>query len=211
MFIVTGLWPTDWPLTESKREFMLIGLWQRLCTFENSPNLVLDDFPIKQVANTKSLGVLVNKYLTWNAHIILNISKEIASGIGVLKRCRPFIPIETLRYAFSAIFSPILITVYIVWGNCNNILVINFQKLQNRAAGILTFFNYDADAEPLLERLGWKRLADRRKFHMATMAYKSLNDLAPEYLKAKFVNRSSTLPIVYWETEQTNSLFQNPA
>ena len=64
----------------------------------------------------------------------------------------------------------------------------------------MTFSNYDADAEPLLERLGWKKLADRRKSHMATMVYKSLNDLAPEYLKAKFVNRSCITDYILRDT-----------
>ena len=46
-------------LNKSKTEFILIGLRQRLRTFENSPNLVLNNFPIKQVAKTKSHWVLV--------------------------------------------------------------------------------------------------------------------------------------------------------
>ena len=190
-------------LNKSKTEFMLIGSWQRLRTFDNSPKLVLNDFPIKQVPNTKSLGVFVDEHLTWNAHIV-NISKKIASGIGALKRCRSFIPIKTLRYAFSAIVQPHFDYCDIVWGNCNNTLATKLQKLQNRAARILTFSNYDADAEPLLERLGWKKLADRRKSHMATMVYKSLNDLAPEYLKAKFVNRSCITDYILRDT--TNKL-----
>ena len=81
---------SDWlvtnRLTQSKTEFLLIGSWQRLPTFENSPNLVLNDFPIKQVAKTNALGVLVDKHLTWNAHII-SISKKIAPGIGAFKHC----------------------------------------------------------------------------------------------------------------------------
>ena len=80
----------------------------------------------------------------------------------------------------ALLFSPNLITVTL-YGETAVIL----QKLQNRAARILTFSNYNADAEPLLERLAWKRLADRRKSHMATMV------LPSEYLEAKFVNRSS--------------------
>ena len=66
------------------------------------------------------------------------------------------------------------------------------------------------DTEPLLERLGWKRLADRQKSHMATVVYKSLNNFEPEYLEAKFVNRSSITNYILRATT-TNSLFQNPA
>ena len=69
----------------------------------------------------------------------------------------------------------------------------------------MTFSNYDTDAKPLLERLGWKRLTDQRKSHMATMVYKSLlNDLALKYLKAKFVNHKNITDYILQDT--TNKL-----
>ncbi len=37
------------------------------------------------------------------------------------------------------------------------------QKLQNRAAGVLTFSVYDADAKCLLQQLGWKDLYTQRQ------------------------------------------------
>ena len=87
---------SDWlkanKLTLNKTDFMLIGSWQKLGTFDKSPNLVLDSFPIKQVSTAKSVGVLVDKHLSRNAPIA-SISKKIASGIGAIKRCRPFVPI----------------------------------------------------------------------------------------------------------------------
>ena len=84
---------------------MVIGSWQRLGSFNNSPNLVLGSFAIKQVSTAKSVGVLVDEHLFWNTRIA-SISKKIASGIGTIKRCRPFVPIETLKYAYNAIVQP---------------------------------------------------------------------------------------------------------
>ena len=45
-----------------------------------------------------------------------------------------------------------------VWGNINMGLADKFQKLQNRAARILTFSNYDVRSSVLLDELGWERL-----------------------------------------------------
>ena len=78
------------------------------------------------------------------------------------------------------------------------------QKLQNRAARILTFSSYDANADPLLDKLSWRKLADRRHFHIATMVYKSLNNLAPEYLRVKFVDRDNVTS--YSLIDTTNKL-----
>ncbi|CAH3028400.1 unnamed protein product, partial [Porites evermanni] len=60
------------------------------------------------------------------------------------------------------------------------------QKLQNRAARILTFSSYDTSADPLLEQLNWKRLDTQRQIQVATMVYKSIHGLAPDYLGSLF-------------------------
>jgi len=82
-------------LNTLKTEFMLIGPRQRLSTFDSSPSLEIDGAPTSQVAFTKSLGVYIDQNLSWNVHIH-NLCKEIAAGIGVPKRSRAFVPIDTL-------------------------------------------------------------------------------------------------------------------
>ena len=74
-----------------KTEFMVIGSRQRLSTLHKSPVLTFDNFPIKQVDTTKSLGVYVDEHLSWNGHnFIALISKKTDPGIGAIKYCRPF-------------------------------------------------------------------------------------------------------------------------
>lgn len=70
-------------------------------------------------------------------------------------------------------------------------VTISLQKLQNRAARVLTFSNYDADATELLEFLRWKNLTRQQEIHKATMMFRCLHGLAPEYLCSKFTWRDS--------------------
>ena len=70
-------------------------------------------------------------------------------------------------------------------------LVSKLQNLQNRAARILTYSNYDANADNLIKKLGWIKLDSQRTIHKAVMVYKSLNGLTPDYLSSKFIERSS--------------------
>ncbi len=86
-------------LNTSKTEFMLIGSRQRIRTFNSSPSLVINETPINRVNHVKSLGLNIDENLSWNKHIEI-ISKKIASGIGALKRMRPFVPSSTLKYIF---------------------------------------------------------------------------------------------------------------
>jgi hypothetical protein len=83
-------------LNMSKTEFMVIGSRQRLHTFDNAPVLTIEGAPIKQVKSTKSLDLHIDEHLSWSVHVDA-ISKKIASGIGALKRIRPFVPRTTLH------------------------------------------------------------------------------------------------------------------
>ena len=66
------------------------------------------------------------------------------------------------------------------------------QKLQNRAARVLTFSRYDADANRLFRQLNWKDLSTQFQKQKALMVYKSLKDLVAGYLSSKFVKRYET-------------------
>ena len=170
---------------------MLIGSRQRLNTFNRLPSFTIDSNSIKQVEFAKSFGVYIDQNLTWNVHIE-HISKKIASCIGILKRSRSFVPFETLLCIYNALVQPHFDYCSVVWGNCNKSLSIKLQKLQNRAARILTSSSYDANADDLFVRLGWQKLSLQRELITATMVYKSFCGLAPAYLKSMFTDRSST-------------------
>ena len=90
-------------LNKSKTKFMLIGSRKRLQTF-TPLSLFIDNAPIQQVVSTKSLGIC-DENLAWNVHID-NIAKEIASGIGILKRSRPFVTFEVLSTIYSTLVQP---------------------------------------------------------------------------------------------------------
>ena len=54
---------------------------------------------------TKSLCVYIDENLSWSTHVD-DISKTFASGIGVLKQSRPFVPFETLLCIYNALLKP---------------------------------------------------------------------------------------------------------
>ena len=74
-------------------------------TFNTPPSLFIDNAPIHQVVSTKSLGVDVDESLSWNVHVD-NISKKIASGIGISRRSRPFVTFEVLSPIYSTLVQP---------------------------------------------------------------------------------------------------------
>ena len=69
-------------------------------------------------------------------------------------------------------------------------LLDKLQKLQNRAARIVTNSCYDASSLPLIRRLGRLTIKEMIEFETATTVYKSLHGLAPEYMQLMFTKLS---------------------
>jgi hypothetical protein len=59
------------------------------------------DIPIKRVKETKALGVYIDEFLSWNKHIE-EISKEISSGIGAVRKLKSYVDHNTLICAYNA-------------------------------------------------------------------------------------------------------------
>ena len=100
---------------------------------------------------------------------------------------RHLVPYGTLHSIYQALVQPYL-TNAILFGVT---LQDKLQKLQSRAACILTYSNYDADVNNLFELLRWKSLVSQRQIERAAMVFKSLQGLAPEYLCSKIVHHDS--------------------
>ena len=169
---------------------MLIGSKQRLSTLTDSLTITINDNQGSQVTTAKSLGMTIDNKLDWSSHID-KLTKKVASGIGAKTNKAPCPSSHFASNISSSDSATFFDYCDIVWGNCGITLLNKIQKLQNRAARVLTYSNYDADAGHLFELLGWKNLASQQQIQRATMVYKSLHGLAPDYLCSKFERRET--------------------
>ena len=144
-------------LNTSKTEFLLIGCRQRLNTLSDTLKLSIDNVPMEQVSSVKSLGLYIDENLTWHFHIDKRC-KKIASAIGAIKRVKPFVPQSTLLYIYNSLVQPQFEYCSLVWGNCGRTLSSKLQKLQNRAARVITSAGYHPDVDSLFHKLNWKDL-----------------------------------------------------
>jgi len=183
-------------LNMTKTELMLIGSRQRLSTLTESPTFAVNDFQVSQVTTAKSLGVTIDDRLDWSSHIE-KVTKKVASGFAVIKRIRHLVPQATSHLIYQAFIQPHFDYCNIVGGNCGITLRNKVQKLQNRAARVLTYSNYDVDAVHLFKLLAWKNLTCLQQIQRATMVYRSLYGLAPNYLSSKFERREIAYDLSY--------------
>ena len=67
------------------------------------------------------------------------------------------------------------------------------QKLQSRAARVITFSNYDRSTDELLRMVNWVKLDRQRLVNKSILMYKIVNNMVPNYLSSYFVFRSDTV------------------
>ena len=150
-----------------------------------SENLDLNirDNELDVVQKTKYLGVQIDFSLDWKEQIKA-VSAKVSRAIGFLKHAKKFLPGVTLENLYTGIVEPHFRYCCSVWGCCGSSEIKQLQKLQNRAARIVTNSSFDSPSRPLIERLGWKTIEQLISNESKTMVFKSLNDLAPQYLSS---------------------------
>ena len=102
-----------------KTEFMLIGSRQRMATLTQELDLSINGISLKRINSSKCLGVEIDEFLTWDAHIA-SISRKVSSGIGVIKKIKPFVPTFNLISVYQSIVEPYFDYCSIVWDDISD-------------------------------------------------------------------------------------------
>lgn len=171
----------------TKTEFIIIASNYRLKQLLCDPQIVINQEIIKRVSKAKLLGVLIDEKLSWEDHINDKVIPKVLKGLRMLRNVRTLLTIPQLVSLYQALVMPHFDYCSILWGNCGSTLKTKVQKLQNRAARIITRSGYEIRSSEILSSLGWCDLDTRRKRQRSTLMYKIMNGVAPEYLREMFV------------------------
>ena len=116
---------------------------------------------------------------------------KVSRAIGFLRHAKSFLPLASLKTLYTGIVEPHFRYCCSVWGFAGSTDISQLQKLQNRAARIITKSSFDTPSRPLIVELGWKTIEELIGNESKTMVFKSLNDLAPQYLCNLFTKNSA--------------------
>ena len=173
-------------LNIAKTELKFIGSRQTLSnTTYHSINIHIEGQQINRVCHTKSLGIYIDQHLSWTKNVN-EIARIVSSGIGALKRLRPFICEDSAILLYRALIEPYFDYRCPVWDGLSNELTDKLRKLHNCAFRIITKSDFYSSATALRSKLGWDTLFTRRKKYKANLMFKILNKQAPEYLQDLF-------------------------
>ena len=101
-------------------------------------------------------------------------------------RVKDFVDKQTLLSVYNAIVRPYFDYCCEVWDVFGKTQSKRLQKLQNRAARLITNMTNDVDHSLALQALGWETLEVERKKAKAKMIYKLLNNMGPHSLTNLF-------------------------
>ena len=93
--------------------------------------------------------------------------------VGLIKYSKKYLPSDVLNKMYRGIVEPHLSYCCSVWGCCSEAKLDVLQKIQNRAARIVTSSPHDASAAPIIQNLGWSTISNLVRKETATLTYKS--------------------------------------
>ena len=121
-------------LNTSKCNFVIFGSPQKLNRIQNIL-VKAEDTCIERTQSFKYLGVTLNQSMSWADHVDA-ISTKINQRIGLIRRVRDVLPLQTRITLYTVLF---LITEMLYGGTIlnNDTIMAELQILQNKAAKIL--------------------------------------------------------------------------
>ena len=149
----------------------------------DTPPFSIGDSVTDLVNNVTYSGVQLDQ------HIKVLCSK-VSRAIGFLKHATKFGPKETLIQMYRGIVEQHFRYCCSVWGSCGKRRLRALQKLQNRAARIVSNSSCDTSATLLIKNLKWLTVTDMIKSETATVTYKAKTGLKPGYLSNLFTKNT---------------------
>ena len=172
----------------TKTKVMLITTWQKRASLpenERKLNVIMNGEQLENVESERLLGVTVNNNLSWEKHID-NIVSKVNSKLALLRSIKGCLPLVARKMFSNAHILPYMDYCSTVWGSSPH--VSNLLLAQKRAARTILDIKGKSMMEPenrthiLFSRLQWMSIQDRIDYRKATIVYKSLNNLAPQYM-----------------------------
>jgi len=168
----------------SKSMVMLLGTVGKLGSIDRTKfNIFYDGQLLETTRKMTYLGLSIDENLSWDGQVA-NIMRKVAYKITLLRRLSSTLPEEILIQIYKTYIMPLIEYGATVWGFCSKDNLDRAQHLINLTARVIKS-NYDfinVRGIDLATQLGWQTFIQRRDYLMASLMYKCVHGLAPNYL-----------------------------
>ena len=155
--------------------------------------LSFNGIPVKVVNETKHIGMVLDKRLTFESHLDEKLAKA-RQGLGLMKQLKKWVSYNVLESIYKLYVRPhieygdivydisCLAKTYIFNFETANAISNKVEAIQYEAARIVSGAWKSTSKIKLYNNLGWESLNDRRTFRKLCLLYEILNNNFPRYL-----------------------------
>ena len=188
-----------------KTNFVLFGNQAMLKNVTNQTRckLFMGNIEIGQTNTAKFLGIIIDSNLTWKPHID-NVAKKVSKSVGIIKRVRHCLPVDTLNTLYNTLILPYINYCNIIWARNKVTKMSKYTEqqkqstrlhalfvLQKKIVRIITLSPYNSHSLPLLKKLNQLTIYDINKLAVATFMYRYENNFLPQVFSGFFVATSA--------------------
>ena len=141
-------------------------------------NISINNSPITLVQEDKFLRIIIHENLSWKPHISV-VCDKVSKIIGVLCKARRYLPLDTLKTLYNALFLPYINYCTLIWASTNVSYLEPLYVLQKKAIRIITFSPPRTPSKPLFSKNNFLSLHSIFKFHMACFVFSHFNNILP--------------------------------
>lgn len=173
-------WAEQWIVTFNPEKTELLHITNKRSS-QDMPPVFFNNVQVENVKTHKHLGLILNKNLSWTAHID-EIATKAAKRLSLLNKSKNLLSRQTLEIMYKSYVRPTMEYGSLIWHNCTASDSDRLENLQLQAARIVTGAPRGTSHANLYNEVGWQTLASRRENSQLVMFFKIINNLAPEYL-----------------------------
>ena len=181
---IAETWGREWLVEFNQSKTVAISFGDesntRPLSFRNA--LVIDS------TEHKHLGVILQSNLKWTKHSEM-IAEKAESSLRYLTIARQFASQAVLINIYLTLIRPQMEYCCSIWSNISVSDSLRLQKIQNRAARLVTGAPRYASIDKMHAELGWDYLDARRKYFRLTFFHQILTGKLPSYLTQKIPTR----------------------
>ena len=155
-----------------------------------STDLIIHNVKIDMIERTKFLGVIIDQNLSFQSHINY-IKGNVARGIGILYKSKPYFSFETMRILYNAFIYPYFTYCVEVWGNTYQSYLEPLIKLQKRAVRTIVGARKYAHTAPLFRELKLLNSKEIYIYCVQLFMYKYHHSILPSIFPDFYVRNNS--------------------